>query len=69
MEQPVTTALESFAAALGRAGIDPETVEVSLPLNEWQALARALDAEGTKTRGDIGRVEIAGVRYRVRLGA
>jgi hypothetical protein len=69
MKQPVTTALEKFAEALHKAGIDPETVEVSLPLEQWRVLARTLDFERAETRSDIGQIEIAGVRYLVRFGA
>jgi hypothetical protein len=49
-------------------GIDPRAVEVSLQLSDWQHLARTLDDEKTNTTGDIGRIELGGVRYLTRYG-
>ncbi len=62
----LTHALEGFADALEAAGIDPRTVEVSLLLSDWRHLARTLDDEGTNPTGDIGRIELGGVRYLIR---
>jgi hypothetical protein len=68
LKHPVNDALEQFAAALQKVGADPSQVEVSLPLDEWRALAVALDVEkGGPVPGDIGRIEIAGVKYLVRF--
>jgi hypothetical protein len=61
--KPATDALEAFADALEAMGIDPRSAKVSLPLSDWQHLARMLDDEGASTTGDIGRIELGGVRY------
>ena len=64
----LTHALEDFAEALEAAGIDPEQVEVSLPLFDWQHLARTLDEE----RGElvyVGKKEFGVLRYLVRFAA
>jgi hypothetical protein len=69
-KRPLTDALEAFADALEAAGINPRLVEVSMPLSDWQHLARTLDEErGSPVPGDIGRVELAGVRYLIRYAA
>ena len=67
---PVTDGLEVFADVLEAAGIDPQVVEVSSPLSDWQHLARTLDDErGAPVPGDIGKLEISGVRYLIRYAA
>ena len=38
-------ALTDFGRALIAAGVDPGTVEVSLPALQWERLAKALQAE------------------------
>jgi hypothetical protein len=69
LSTPLTNTLEALADGLEAAGIDPRAVEVSLPLTDWQHLARTLDDEGTNTTGDIGRIELGGARYLVSFGA
>ena len=67
---PLTDGLEAFAVVLEAAGIDPQVVEVSLPLSDWQHLARTLDDErGAPVPGDIGKLEIGGVPYLIRYAA
>jgi hypothetical protein len=39
------------------------------PAGRMQHLARTLDDEGTNTTGDIGRIELGGVRYLVTFAA
>jgi hypothetical protein len=68
MSKPVTTALENFAEALRKAGIDPALVAVSVPLGEWRTLARVLDEEkGERVPGNSGQIEVGGVKYLVRF--
>ena len=67
--RPITDALEALADALEEAGINPRVVETSLPLTDWQHLARTLDNEGTAAENDIGKIQIGGVRYLIRYAA
>ena len=62
----VSAALTAFAEALDAIGIAPEDVEVSLPLEPWQKLARRLDEEQPDKAEDIGKINVAGVRYLIR---
>lgn len=66
---PLTDALEALADALEAAGIDPRVVETSLPLSDWQHLARSLDNERGDAVSDIGKIEVGGVRYLIRYVA
>jgi extradiol dioxygenase family protein len=67
MKKPgISDDLIAFAAALEAVGIRADDVEVSLPLDGWQALARQLDAEGADAADDIGKLEVASVRYLIR---
>ena len=67
---PVTDGLEAFADVLEAAGIDPRVIEVSMPLSDWQHLARTLDDErGAPVPGDIGKLEVGGVPYLIRYAA
>jgi hypothetical protein len=65
----ITQALKTFAKTLAQAGIEPGSVEVSMSLDNWQHLARVVEDErfGAPVPGDIGQLEIAGVRYVVRF--
>ena len=66
--RPVTEALESFAEELRKAGINPDLIAVSIPLDEWRKLARMLEQErGEPVGANIGQIEIAGVKYLVRF--
>ena len=68
MNRPVTDALENFAEALRKAGINPSLIAVSIPLEEWRKLAGILDEEkGEPVGGNIGQIEVAGVKYLVRF--
>src|SRR4051812_16753162 len=73
LQKPPTDALNAFADALEKAGIEVRDVEVSLPIDDWQHLARTLDNEAKNgapaPSGDIGQVTISGVRYLVRFAA
>lgn len=65
---PLTDALEAFADTLAEEGVNPHGVEVSLLLPDWQHVALTLEAErGAPVPGDIGRIEVGGVRYLVRF--
>ena len=41
-------------------------MEVSLPLERWQRLGRVLDDEMPDKAEEIGKLEVAGVRYLIR---
>jgi hypothetical protein len=62
----LTDALTAFTEALERIGIQPDDVEVSLPLERWQRLGRVLDDEMPEAAQDMGKLEVAGVRYLIR---
>ena len=67
MSRPsVSDALTAFAEALERLGIESADVEVTLPLEGWQALGRRLDEELPDKAEDIGTIDVAGVRYLIR---
>jgi extradiol dioxygenase family protein len=67
MKKPIVAdALTAFAEALENISIAPADVEVSLPLESWQVLARRLDEERTEKAEDIGKLEVGGVRYLIR---
>jgi extradiol dioxygenase family protein len=62
MKKPVVAdALTAFAEALESIGIAPADVEVLMPLDDWQGLARRLDDEMPDTPQDM-----AGVHYLIR---
>ena len=67
-KRPVADDLEAFAAALASCGIPVQDVEVSMSLESWQRLGQRLDVENYEGPEDIGRVEVAGVRYLIRYG-
>ena len=64
---PVLDPLRAFAAVMSSIGIEPDAVDVSMPFESWQRLSRQLGEEGhDEPGGDINKVRVAGVAYRVR---
>lgn len=65
---PLTHALEAFADVLVEEGVNPRGVEVSLLPARLAARGAQLEAErGEPVAGDIGRIEVGGIRYLVRF--
>ena len=67
-------AMIAFSRAIYGAGINPDTVEVSLPEGEWKALAARLGKENREMKNeafpDLGQrgkpINVLGVRYVIR---
>ena len=67
MKPTVSDALTAFAEALQRLGIEPEEVEVLLPLERWQGLGQRLDEETPNRRRTISECSMwRRVRYLIR---